>query len=883
MLKISYLKNIECNPLLSSLRTLIKKGVRAIMADRIGQQLGNYRLVRLLGRGGFADVYLGEHLRLKTHAAIKVLSARLASQEAVELFEQEARTIAHLRHPHIVRILDYDVEGEIPFLVMDYAAGGTLRRRHPKGTVLPLTIITSYVTQIADALQSAHDQHIIHRDIKPENMLVAEHDHLLLSDFGIAIVAQSSRYQSTQEMGGTMGYIAPEQIQGKPRPASDQYALGIVVYEWLTGDCPFHGSMTEIIAQHLAAAPPRLREKVPSISPDVEQVVLTALEKDPHRRFGNIQAFATALKQAGQSGQQTAAAYSAIPQPVPQSYPEPSASPLRLFEPGGQSEIHTVAPLMGQQPTPLLSSNQQPLPVTLAAKETRPVATRPGSFTFSHLFARLHPSAPERRRVGWQVSIASLALLLVFFILRPYIWNSSQVIMQIGKHGSAATPTATPARTPFAPKVMYVASIPYHNANQTGLAISAIQTSTGSVLWQRQWSDESVFSPIEDIGGTIYAATTHFSSTTGYSDSGFVHALRASDGSILWSYPVSNRNGAYAVYASDGYVYVSASGLYVLQASTGSLVWKYDPQNAYVTSQPAIANGEVYLNIDDFGSHQGKIEAFQASNGKMLWQYNMVSDVDGAPGSIIVDNGVIYAASPQSFNRFQYPYDPSKDSQNTPSTIYALQANNGSLLWKYQIDKDSSFFKSEGSSLESINGILYAVSASQKNSNSAIHVISEKAGSLLWKYQVHVDGKYGALPSTLIADGIIYISSQGSTAMTYALKAEDGTVLWTHNLQGGYDPDIAAAYGVAYIAIGTESRSQDHVDAVRIRDGSLLWNYHIDSSAYAPALLATGTALYIGSYNYQQTCAVLALRANNGSLLWHFPMSPVTSVIAATS
>src|SRR6266700_1571950 len=169
------------------------------MRDRVGQQLGNYRLTRLIGRGGFADVYLGEHLRLLTQTAVKVLSTRLASPDEVTHFEQEARTVAHLVHPHIVRILDYDVEGEVPFLVMDYAQGGTLRHRHPKGTRLPLTTIISYVTQIADALQYAHDHHVIHRDVKPENMLIGERGALLLSDFGIAIMAQSSRYQSTQE------------------------------------------------------------------------------------------------------------------------------------------------------------------------------------------------------------------------------------------------------------------------------------------------------------------------------------------------------------------------------------------------------------------------------------------------------------------------------------------------------------------------------------------------------------------------------------------------------------------------------------------------------------------------------------------------------------
>lgn len=288
------------------------------MADRVGQQLGNYRLIRLLGRGGFAEVYLGEHLRLRTQAAVKVLYTRLASQDDVEGFEKEARTIAHLKHPHIVRVLDYDVEDDTPFLVMDYAVGGTLRNRHPRGTRLPFTTIISYVKQVADALQYAHDQRVIHRDIKPENMLVGEHDELLLSDFGIAIVAQSSRYQSTQNMGGTMAYIAPEQIQGHPRPASDQYSLGIVVYEWLSGNSPFHGSMTELVAQHLAASPPSLREKVPTISPDMERVVLTALEKDPYKRFRSVKAFATALEQASRAkpGQITAP-------PHPPSQPQP--------------------------------------------------------------------------------------------------------------------------------------------------------------------------------------------------------------------------------------------------------------------------------------------------------------------------------------------------------------------------------------------------------------------------------------------------------------------------------------------------------------------------------------------------------------------------------
>src|SRR6266567_1985239 len=199
------------------------------MADRVGQQFGNYRLIRLLGRGGFAEVYLGEHLRLKTQAAIKLLHTQLAGDE-VASFLNEAQTIAHLEHPHIVRVLDFDVKEGLPFLVMSYAPNGTLRERHPKGTRLGPESILLYVRQIADALQYAHDQKLIHRDIKPENMLLGQRNQVLLSDFGLAQIAQSSRNQSTQEVAGTVAYMAPEQVQGKPRPASDQYALGIVIY-----------------------------------------------------------------------------------------------------------------------------------------------------------------------------------------------------------------------------------------------------------------------------------------------------------------------------------------------------------------------------------------------------------------------------------------------------------------------------------------------------------------------------------------------------------------------------------------------------------------------------------------------------------------------------
>ena len=267
------------------------------MVDRVDQRLGNYRLLRLLGQGGFAQVYLGEHLRLGTQAAIKMLFTHLPDEE-VGHFLAEARTLARLEHPHIIRILDFDIEQDIPFLVMSYAPNGTLRQRYPKGMRPPLDIILTYLKQAAGALECAHNARLVHRDIKPENMLLDRYDYMLLSDFGIAVMAHSTRSQSTQEITGTVSYMAPEQIQGKPRPASDQYALGVVAYEWLCGCLPFHGTTAEITTQHLHVKPLPLREHVPGIPTAIEDVVLKALEKDPHQRFTNVLQFATAFEQA---------------------------------------------------------------------------------------------------------------------------------------------------------------------------------------------------------------------------------------------------------------------------------------------------------------------------------------------------------------------------------------------------------------------------------------------------------------------------------------------------------------------------------------------------------------------------------------------------------
>jgi serine/threonine protein kinase len=349
--------------------------------ERTGQQLGSYRLGRLLGQGGFADVYLGEHVYLGTFAAIKVLQVHLGDEER-QNFLDEARIVAHLMHPHIVRVFDFGVEGNTPFLVMEYAPNGTLRQRYPRGTRLPLDAIVSYVNQVASALQYAHDRKLIHRDVKPENMLLGSNNEILLSDFGLVLAVQSARLENTQDAIGTLAYMAPEQLQGKPRPATDQYALGVIVYEWLSGERPFQGYFSEVASQHMIAPPPPLREKVPAISPEIEQVIQTALAKDPAQRFPSVQMFASAFELASQrflaqqGGQQNAAIPGQLPQPAVVPALEQAVQPVFVAPSSGNSPVIAQGQPSQFSPVPGLF-NPSPRSA-IAASPVESLATAPG-------------------------------------------------------------------------------------------------------------------------------------------------------------------------------------------------------------------------------------------------------------------------------------------------------------------------------------------------------------------------------------------------------------------------------------------------------------------------------------------------------------------------
>ncbi len=292
--------------------------------NRMGHTLGNYRLTKLLGRGGFAEVYLAENVYLEIQTAIKVLKLQDLDTLEQEKFRSEAKFMTTLKHPHIVAVLDYGIEmsqrgsgsdGSTPYLVMEYAPLGTLRHLYPHNTPMALPKIASYTKQIAEALQYAHDKNVTHLDIKPENMLVRKSDDIALSDFGIAVTGLNTsnlQQQQTEIMQklargepivipGTAAYLAPERLRGHTQRACDQYSLAVVVYEWLCGKRPFEGSDLEICQKHVKELPPPLHKANPAISRDVEQVVQKALSKEPADRYGSVAEFAQTLEKAIQA------------------------------------------------------------------------------------------------------------------------------------------------------------------------------------------------------------------------------------------------------------------------------------------------------------------------------------------------------------------------------------------------------------------------------------------------------------------------------------------------------------------------------------------------------------------------------------------------------
>ena len=275
------------------------------MSDLIGRTIGRYRLESLLGRGGMAEVYKAYQASLDRYVAIKILHAHLSDDEGfLQRFEREAAAVARLRHPKIIQVYDFESEGELHYIVMEYIDGPTLRtsivQRNEGGEPFTLKATSIVIGAVAEAIGYAHRQGVIHRDLKPANIMFTAEGNVVLTDFGVASLVDATWYTATGTIGGTPAYMSPEQGEGeRGDPRSDIYSLGVILYEMVTARVPFEADTPlGVIRKHVEQPVPPIRKDKPSIPEVVEEVILTAMNKKPEERYQTAEEMASALKQS---------------------------------------------------------------------------------------------------------------------------------------------------------------------------------------------------------------------------------------------------------------------------------------------------------------------------------------------------------------------------------------------------------------------------------------------------------------------------------------------------------------------------------------------------------------------------------------------------------
>lgn len=359
----------------------------------IGKQLGDYTIQSMLGQGGMARVYRGYDAKLDRYAAVKVIEPNVASsdedKEYRERFLREARAIARLNHSAIVNIFQFGQNDDetLYYMAMGFIEGRDLRHIikefNKQGKYIGHTQVLRIFRDIATALDYSHQQGVIHRDVKPSNIMVKADGHAVLTDFGLALNAQEGTIGNTF---GSVHYIAPEQAVSSAQavPQSDLYSLGVVLFEMLTGRVPFEDvSAMSVALKHISDPPPKPSDFNPNIPPQVENVILRALDKDPEERFESGAVFIKALDSAFAMGHTEDEDTQDLPAPVKQSLPGLSAE---------------LASSKVSDDTPTISDS---------------TGTRPGSLPFSPLKDEKPDAGQKRSRTGLLAAVVLVAVAIV--------------------------------------------------------------------------------------------------------------------------------------------------------------------------------------------------------------------------------------------------------------------------------------------------------------------------------------------------------------------------------------------------------------------------------------------------------------------------------------
>jgi outer membrane protein assembly factor BamB len=740
------------------------------MTNRIGQQLGNYRLVHLLGQGDFSEVYLSEHVYQRKQVAIKLLYTQLGSND-VESFRMEAQRLSSLGHPHILSVLECGVEGTMPFLVMNYVPNRNLRQRHPKGTRLQLSNVVAYVKQVANALQYAHEQRLLHRDVKPENMLFGQHDEVLLSDFSITPIFNNTISTNIQVAVNTIPYMAPEQIQRYPSPASDQYSLGIVVYEWLCGELPFRGSINEILNMHIMASPPALRAMVPGLPAEVEQVVMTTLAKDPRGRFPSVQAFAMALEQVSQvatSSPVAARQASRFPEAMNRSSSAGSTGNLTTRSDGPMipTALATPAsPFSGTMP-----ANQATMSQNSMAGSVQPAVIPPDTVS---------PQQPPKRGISRRTMVLGLAGLGIAGLALVGAAAGGIALLSPSSPAAPPKPTFPFSWTGFG----YDAAHTHFNPDEH--VLSATNVSRLALAWSAPTRGAIFSSSPATANGLVFVGSQDKS----------LYAFDAATGKVRWSAPIG-----VVIFSSpataNGLIFISCNDkkLYAFEAASGQMLWSTST-GAPIFSSPVVVNGIVYV-----GSQDKKLYAFNATTDKILWSASTGNAIYDSPA---VANGVVYVGS---HDKKLYAFDATTGKKqwatSTGDLIYSSPAVANGLVYVGSADHKVHAFDattgkiswstSTGAAIYSspavANGVVYVGSYDKK-----LYAFDATSGQVRWS--APTGGPIFSSPA--VANGVVYVGSQDKKL--YAFDATSSQILWSISPGNLINSSPAVANGYLYV------------------------------------------------------------------------------------
>ena len=254
-----------------------------------GQKISDrYQIIKSIGEGGMANVYLAYDTILDRNVAVKVLRGDLSSDEKfVRRFQREALAASSLTHPNIVEVYDVGEDNGEYYIVMEYIEGKHLKNLLKKRGKLTLSEAVDIMLQITDGMAAAHDSYIIHRDIKPQNIMILENGLVKITDFGIAMAMNATQLTQTNSVMGSVHYLPPEQASGQGSTLqSDIYSMGIVMFELLTGELPFKGdNAVEIALKHLKEPIPDIREKLPNVPNSIYNIIKRATAKNPKNRY----------------------------------------------------------------------------------------------------------------------------------------------------------------------------------------------------------------------------------------------------------------------------------------------------------------------------------------------------------------------------------------------------------------------------------------------------------------------------------------------------------------------------------------------------------------------------------------------------------------------